>query len=68
MHSGLYSTWTESVWQSLSVRMFLKPSTAAERLSITLGSVIAILSFIVVWFIKSRSELLFKQTRTAEDC
>ncbi|KAK0078070.1 hypothetical protein PV326_009606, partial [Microctonus aethiopoides] len=68
MQSGLYSTWTESVWQSLSVRMFLKPSAAAERLSITLGSVVAILSFIIVWFIKSRSELLFKQTRTAEDC
>ncbi|XP_051163506.1 nicastrin [Leptopilina boulardi] len=65
MTSGVYSTWTESVWDSLSVRMFLKPSAATERLSLILGSSISILSFIVVWFINSRSKIIFN-SRTAD--
>ncbi|XP_076277528.1 nicastrin [Lasioglossum baleicum] len=61
-----YSTWTESIWETLSVRMFLKPSEATQRLSIILGSVVAGMSFIVVWFIESRSDILFN-TRRASD-
>ncbi|XP_015123019.1 nicastrin [Diachasma alloeum] len=64
MKSGLYSTWTESIWQTLSVRMFLKPSDTVERLTISLGSIVAGLSFIVVWFINSRAHLLFETSRT----
>ncbi|XP_043290145.1 nicastrin [Venturia canescens] len=66
MKSGQYSTWTESVWSLLSVRMFLKPSPATERLSIILGSTVASLSFLIVWFINSRSDMLFEKRRVAE--
>ncbi|XP_015588918.1 nicastrin isoform X2 [Cephus cinctus] len=59
MKSGVYSTWTESVWQYLSVRMFLKPSAAVERLSMIVGCVVASISFVVVWFINSRADILF---------
>lgn len=59
MKSGIYSTWTESVWQLLSVRMFLKPSAAAERLSMIIGCLVASVSFIIVWFINSRADILF---------
>lgn len=65
MTSGVYSTWSESIWDSLSVRMFLKPSAATERLSLILGSSISILSFIMVWFVNSRSKIIFN-TRTAD--
>ncbi|XP_012263929.2 nicastrin isoform X2 [Athalia rosae] len=65
--SGLYSTWTESVWQGLSMRMFLKPAAATERLSMIIGSIVAIASFFVVWFIQSRADLLFYPIATA-DC
>lgn len=68
MNSGVYSTWTESIWDGLSVRMFLKPSAATERLTIILGSVVFILSFIIVWFINSRAEILFARNQTTEDC
>ncbi|XP_046423774.1 nicastrin isoform X2 [Neodiprion pinetum] len=61
MKSGYYSTWTESVWQVLSMKMFLKPSVAAERLNVILGSLVAIASFIIVWFIQFRADLLFNQ-------
>ncbi|XP_034946564.1 nicastrin [Chelonus insularis] len=66
--NGGYSTWTESLWTTLSVRMFLKPSAATERLTITLGSVVAVLSFIIVWFINSRAEILFDHTGATVDC
>ncbi|XP_046743799.1 nicastrin isoform X2 [Diprion similis] len=67
MKSGNYSTWTESVWQVLSMRMFLKPSAAAERLSVIIGILVAIASFIIVWFIQFRADLLFNRIGTA-DC
>lgn len=59
MKSGVYSTWTESIWQTLSVRMFLKPSAAAERFSIILGSLVAGVSFILVYLINARADVLF---------
>ncbi|XP_012233434.1 nicastrin [Linepithema humile] len=67
MKSGVYSTWTESTWQTLKVRMFLKPSAATERLSIILGSLVATSSFALVWFINNRADVLFNSRRTV-DC
>ncbi|XP_043262601.1 nicastrin isoform X1 [Colletes gigas] len=62
MKSGKYSTWTESVWETLSVRMFLKPSAATERFSMILGSLVAGLAFFFVWFINSRADILFNSS------
>ncbi|XP_058805891.1 nicastrin isoform X2 [Phymastichus coffea] len=59
MKTGYYPTWTESVWLDLSMRMLLKAPPAQERLSLIIGSTVAILSFILVWFVKSRSHVLF---------
>lgn len=59
MKSGVYSTWTESVWQMLSVRMFLKPAAATERFSMILGSWVAGFSFMLVWLINKRADVLF---------
>ncbi|XP_076236424.1 nicastrin isoform X2 [Calliopsis andreniformis] len=67
MKSGVYSTWTESIWQTLSVRMFLKPSANTERFSMIVGSVVAGVSFILVWFINSRADILFN-SRRATNC
>ncbi|XP_017756108.1 PREDICTED: nicastrin isoform X1 [Eufriesea mexicana] len=64
MKSGIYSTWTESTWQTLSVRMFLKPSAATERLTMILGGSVAVISFFLVWFINSRADILFNSRRT----
>ena len=59
MKSGVYSTWTESIWQTLSVRMFLKPSTATERFNLILGSLVTGFSFVLVWFINNKANVLF---------
>lgn len=66
MKSGVFSTWTESTWQMLSVRMFLKPSAATERLSMILGSVVTSTSFILVWFINTKADILFNSRRAGD--
>ncbi|XP_063229542.1 nicastrin [Bacillus rossius redtenbacheri] len=66
--SGKYSTWTESVWQELSVRMFLKPSRNVEILTFTLGVCIFITSFVVVFLMDCRSHILFGNMPSADDC
>lgn len=57
--SGKYSTWTESIWGEFSVRMFVKPSPAQENLTLSIGAVVLILSFGIVYFLNSRSHILF---------
>lgn len=57
--SGQYSTWAESTWGFINLRLFLKPSAALENMTIAVGSMVFILSSLVVYFIKSRSDVLF---------
>ncbi|XP_066991287.1 nicastrin [Anabrus simplex] len=66
--SGQYSTWTESVWQELSVRIFLKPSPYHENLIFSIGTVVLILSFVVVYFLNARSHILFGNTLGTGGC
>ncbi|KAJ8954166.1 hypothetical protein NQ318_005760 [Aromia moschata] len=69
--SGLYSSWTESSWAELSMRMFLKPSCTHEKMTIAIGSISMILSFALVYFVKSRSHILFTPplaTEAPTDC
>jgi hypothetical protein len=57
--SGKYSTWTESVWREFTVRMFLKPSRSHENLTLSLGVLVLSMSFLIVYFANSRSQILF---------
>ncbi|EFA05049.2 nicastrin [Tribolium castaneum] len=57
--SGQYSTWTESTWGDIKLRIFLKPSAAHENMTIAIGSIVFIFSLIFVYFVKSRSHILF---------
>lgn len=57
--SGLYSSWTESSWQDISVRIFLRPSAIHESMTIAIGAMTFIFSMAVVYFIKTRSHILF---------
>lgn len=57
--SNNYSSWTESVWQSMSARAFLKPSKQHEILTISLGLLVLILSFVIVYFINNKANVLF---------
>lgn len=62
--SGRYSTWTESTWQELSSRIFLKPSTSHEALTLAIGFVVMTLSFVIVFLVNSKSDILFGEAVT----
>ncbi|XP_069684848.1 nicastrin isoform X2 [Periplaneta americana] len=66
--SGSYPTWTESVWREFSVRMFLKPSRSHENLTLSLGIVALLLSFLIVYFANSRSQILFGNPLVTSSC
>ncbi|XP_053206893.1 nicastrin-like [Panonychus citri] len=55
-----YSTWTESVWDSPTIRIFLQPGPNQEWFTLTGGILITLLSFIIVRFLRNQSKTLFK--------
>ncbi|XP_053946908.1 nicastrin isoform X1 [Anastrepha ludens] len=65
--SGEYSTWTESTWTQFSARMFLRPSRIHEIITLSIGIVVLIISFCLVYIISSRSEVLFEGATTSSD-
>nr|XP_023018628.1 nicastrin [Leptinotarsa decemlineata] len=64
--SGEFSSWTESTWAEMNVRMFLKPSAAHEKMTIAIGCISMIFSFVIVYFVKSRSLILFTPLSATE--
>lgn len=64
--SNLYSTWTESTWNDLSARIFLRPSPSHEYFTLTIGIIVFILSFIIVYVVNSKAEALFGDAVIAE--
>lgn len=56
-----YSTWTESTWNELSARIFLRPSATHEALTFSIGFVVMILSFVIVYLINSKTDVLFAE-------
>ncbi|XP_017141316.1 nicastrin isoform X2 [Drosophila miranda] len=58
--SGNYSTWTESTWSLFSARIFLRPSNVHQVTTLSVGIVVLIVSFCLVYIISSRSEVLFE--------
>lgn len=57
--SNNYSTWTESTWSEISARIYLRPSTTHEAFSFSVGLIVMTISFILVFLINSRSDILF---------
>ncbi|XP_067616719.1 nicastrin [Eurosta solidaginis] len=65
--SGEYSTWTESTWSPFSTRIFLRPSKTHEVMTLSIGIVVLIISFCLVYIISSRSDVLFEGATTSSD-
>ncbi|XP_066149210.1 nicastrin [Euwallacea fornicatus] len=57
--SNKYSSWSESTWNDMKIRMFLKPSRFQEIITLTIGSITMIFSFVVVYWMKSKCHILF---------
>lgn len=63
--SGKYSTWTESTWDGISARIFLRPSRSHEALTLAIGFVVMTISFVLIFFLNSRSDILFGNSSTS---
>ncbi|XP_014291890.1 nicastrin [Halyomorpha halys] len=56
--SRLYSTWTESVWNDVSLEMFLKPSRKQEIITLACGIGTSIISVLVVYYINKNNKFV----------
>jgi len=57
--SGVYPTWTESIWVSMSGRMFLKPSPASQHTALAIGVLVCLISIPLTYWIEKKSSVLF---------
>ncbi|XP_071958729.1 nicastrin-like [Antedon mediterranea] len=59
--SEKYSTWTESVWNAYTARLFLKPSREQESLIFSIGMVIMLISFPLIYFLNAKGSTIFNR-------
>ncbi|XP_029140258.1 nicastrin [Protobothrops mucrosquamatus] len=61
-----FSTWTESRWKELHGRIFLVASKELEIITLVLGLVILIVSFVATYFINAKAHVLFSTPGDSE--
>lgn len=59
LSSSEYSTWTESVWHEVQIRMFLRQSHRLQIIIFIFGISIFVISFIVVRKVYAQSGIYF---------
>ncbi|XP_050440405.1 nicastrin [Adelges cooleyi] len=59
LSSPRFSTWTESVWQEVQIRMFLRQSFQMQIIIFILGNFLFLLSFIITRKIYAQSDIYF---------
>lgn len=59
-----YALWTESKWQDISIRMFMMPSFLQQIMTLGLGIIIFVFSFLLVWLIDRNAYELFCDNRS----
>jgi len=57
--SGEFPTWTESIWKSISGRIFLRASPSRDYSTLAIGIIIFVLSFALVWWAEKNSTIIF---------
>lgn len=57
--SGLYPTWTESIWKVISGRIFLRASPSQDYWTLATGLVVLVVSFVVVYWTEKNAHLIF---------
>ncbi|KAM3824620.1 nicastrin isoform 2-T2 [Vipera latastei] len=61
-----FSTWTESRWKELHGRIFLVASKELEIITLVVGLVILIVSFVATYFINAKAHVLFSTPGDSE--
>ncbi|KAJ8316120.1 hypothetical protein KUTeg_006134 [Tegillarca granosa] len=60
-NSGKYSTWTESSWNTISVRIFLVPSPRMQTTILSCGVILLLLSLLLVYGCNKKADILFSK-------
>lgn len=63
--SGKYSTWTESTWSEITIRIFLKPALSQEAFTLAIGLSVLFISFVIVYIVNSKSDVLFGESTSS---
>ncbi|XP_049887276.1 nicastrin [Pectinophora gossypiella] len=58
--SGLYSTWTESVWRAMWARVFVAAGGGGARAAAAAGAVTTILGAITTYYLRRNSRIVFR--------
>ncbi|XP_068628327.1 nicastrin isoform X2 [Battus philenor] len=62
MSSGMYSTWTESVWATISARVFVSAGGGGARVAAIAGVATTILATVLTYWLRKHANTLFGQT------
>jgi len=57
--SGLYPTWTESIWKEISGRSFLQGDPEHDHQVLGVGVAIFLVSLVSVWWVEKNAVLIF---------
>ncbi|XP_055301912.1 nicastrin [Sitodiplosis mosellana] len=63
--SGRYSTWTESTWNEINIRIFLKPPVSQEAFTLAIGFGVMLISFVLVFIVNTKSDVLFGESTSS---
>ncbi|CAH0722537.1 unnamed protein product, partial [Brenthis ino] len=59
MSSGEFSTWTESVWQAMWARVFVRATGAGARLAAVTGAAATLAAAALTYWLQRHSDLIF---------
>ncbi|KAG7304405.1 hypothetical protein JYU34_011346 [Plutella xylostella] len=63
--SGIYSTWTESVWQAMWVRLFVAAGGGGARAAAAAGGVATALAAAVTFWLQRHADRIFLRSQVA---
>ncbi|CAG9783039.1 unnamed protein product [Diatraea saccharalis] len=62
--SGEFSTWTESVWRELWVRVFVSAGGGGARAAGIAGALVTVMAAVVTYWLRTRARYIFVDTPT----
>jgi len=65
--SGVYPTWTESIWKVINARVFLQGDPSHDHGVFSLGVIILVLSLASVWWLQKNAPIIFGESAACQE-
>jgi len=65
--SGIYPTWTESIWKVINARVFLQGDPSHDHGVFSLGVIILVLSLASVWWLQLKAHIIFGEPAACQE-